>query len=253
MLKILLLCLVLLLAPQLVRAGVVCDGVDDYGGNGPIGNHLTVSAGTIALWANPTGTAPSVGTVSLGQGLTGDYGTNIGLYRAIVGGLDRLWAYNYDGTETVVGGAYTVNTWTHVAWVHGSGTLRLYLNGLEAGNTPSGNTTNISFDTFLCVANFVSAPWFAGAIDDVRVFSTALSATDIAVLAGSRLRYGTLHNGTAYWPLDDCADGAAVDQYLFLQQSGVNTDHTMYVEDGANNTGMTCRASTILAYPWGAN
>jgi hypothetical protein len=243
----------LLLLATSIHAAILCDGVDDDGFDGPTSDALTASAATITLWAKPTGSSPSVGSASLGQGLAGEYEGNVGLFRATVAGQDLFWAVNNDGASAEVGGTYTVDTWTHLALVHGAGILELYVNGVSAGSTASGDTSNIAFDMTLCKTNIVSGLTFNGLLEDVRVFPTALSATDILALASSRLRYGHLHNGTMYWVLDDCADGTSADGYAFLQRSGTLTGNTMLMAAEANTTGVTCRASELLSSPWGAN
>lgn len=70
------------------------------------------------------------------------------------------------------------NTWVHVAATWVSGTLLLYLNGVQVGTaTTSGVLPTLSW---LEAGGLAAASAFnLGVVDDLRVFDTALSSTDI--------------------------------------------------------------------------
>jgi hypothetical protein len=78
------------------------------------------------------------------------------------------------GTETLL-----VNTWTHLASTYDGTTLRLYVNGVQvisrAQTGPivvSGNPLQIGGDTFY-------SQYFQGKIDEVRIYNSALSGSQI--------------------------------------------------------------------------
>ena len=86
------------------------------------------------------------------------------------------------GVDQVVSGTSTLplNTWTHVAVTYGGGFMRLYVNGVQvrqvaqAGNlTPSNNPLRIG-------GNSLWGEFFAGQVDDVRIYNRALTAGEIA-------------------------------------------------------------------------
>jgi hypothetical protein len=83
------------------------------------------------------------------------------------------------------------NTWHHVAWVRDKegNTCSLYIDGrLEASHPSVG--TDITFGTTHVIGGDNRAsgmPMFHGAMDDLRVYGEALSAAEIAWLAGLRL------------------------------------------------------------------
>lgn len=115
-----------------------------------------------------------------------DYGVNSAGSRNTfsVGGNYQL-SFISGGTNANISSgsnAITPGQWTHVAFVLNSGTGYLYVNGVQVGtgslssvNTPSGNTD-------LRIGQRVpggSIP-FPGAIDEVRVWSTARTTSEIS-------------------------------------------------------------------------
>lgn len=82
--------------------------------------------------------------------------------------------------------ALTSNTWMHIAVTLSNTTGRIYINGVQAGINSSmtlkpsslGNTTL----NYLGRSQF-NDPYFAGALDDLRIYARALSATELTALA----------------------------------------------------------------------
>jgi concanavalin A-like lectin/glucanase superfamily protein len=88
-----------------------------------------------------------------------------------------------------------LNQWVHVAYVKAGNQLQLYLNGaLDSAITLAGTSVNNNGPIY-----FGKDPWYQGVdcdLDDIRIYSRALSASDVASLAA-----GTLA------PLDTNGDG----------------------------------------------
>ena len=81
-------------------------------------------------------------------------------------------------------------TWYHLATVHNGTSLEVFLNGVSQGtfsvNAPqSGYGTNFKIGGY-AVGGITPIGHFEGALDDVAIFSTALSASDVTSLAASR-------------------------------------------------------------------
>jgi hypothetical protein len=81
--------------------------------------------------------------------------------------------------ETFGASALPANTWSHLSATYDGTTLRLYVNGVQVASraqtgtlATSANPLNIGGDAFY-------NQYFAGRIDDVRVYNTALSAAQI--------------------------------------------------------------------------
>jgi len=163
--------------PGIVNGSLVFDGVDNNVTTGvALSSFMTASAGTMSLWMKPTG-SPATEAVpydlptAVGDGTAGRFST---ISRGIVGGLDRIWVYNWDGSEDKLGVTYTVGEWVHIVWKHDAGNLYIYKNGVEAGVTASGNTT--AQGNLLMIGGSSNGPaWFTGAIDDVRIYDTGLA------------------------------------------------------------------------------
>jgi hypothetical protein len=75
--------------------------------------------------------------------------------------------------------ALTLNTWTHLAATYDGAVLRLYVNGLQVGSQARTGLLFVSGNPLRIGGNTVWGEYFAGRIDEVRVYSRALSATEI--------------------------------------------------------------------------
>jgi hypothetical protein len=244
----------LLLCVSWTVAGVVCDGVDDDLIGSALANLLSNTTGTMALWFRPAGTPLTDTACFNGEKLmVGNASGNgsPGLTRLVLSGADRVCAGNFDGSvETQVSTPVTVGNWTHLVWVHESGTLFLYQEGMLIGSVASGTTEDVTPTFLVCGGSSGFSP-AEGTVTEVRTWSTALTAGEIANVAQSRMAFVGIRQGSAYWPLDQCGEGASGQGVGFVDRSG--NGQTLTGDDGANNTGLTCQASEFLSYPWGAN
>ncbi len=154
------------------------DGVNDYVNIGS--NAATVIGGTWAdtksvdVWLQPGAAGDVTTTAAQGDWIVG--GANWGVSQASIGGLDRLWVWNNDGSEDRIGLLYTPGTWTHVALVHSGGTLTVYQDGQAVGSTASGST--VSDDT-LTIGGRTAGQYFQGQIDDLRIWNDARSLLEV--------------------------------------------------------------------------
>jgi hypothetical protein len=75
--------------------------------------------------------------------------------------------------------ALGVGVWTHLAATYDGATLRLYVNGVQAGTRALTGPMSVSASPFRIGGN---APWgeyFQGLIDEVRIYNVARTATEI--------------------------------------------------------------------------
>ena len=72
-----------------------------------------------------------------------------------------------------------VNTWTHLAVTFNGTTVRLFVNGAEVGNGAASGAAMQSTNPLRIGGNAVWGEYFAGLIDEVRIYSRALSVTEI--------------------------------------------------------------------------
>jgi hypothetical protein len=74
-----------------------------------------------------------------------------------------------------------VNTWTHLAYTYDGTTLRLFVNGTQVAAAAGPAALAASTGVLRIGGNAVWGEYFAGRIDDVRIYNRALSAAEIQV------------------------------------------------------------------------
>jgi hypothetical protein len=87
-----------------------------------------------------------------------------------IGGADRSAV----GTSRL-----PLNTWTHLAATYDGAQVRLYVNGVQAGSRAQTGSITVSTGPLRIGGNAVWTEFFAGLIDEVRVYNRALSAAEI--------------------------------------------------------------------------
>ena len=81
--------------------------------------------------------------------------------------------------ETFGPSALPLNTWTHLAATYDGATLRLFVNGVQVSSKAQTGTLTSSSGALQIGGDAVFGQYFAGRIDEVRVYATALSAAQI--------------------------------------------------------------------------
>jgi hypothetical protein len=133
---------------------------------------------TLMAWVNPTANT-SWRTVVLKE-------TSNDLAYALYASSDTnrpgVWM-NTTSTQSVTGTAQlALNTWTNVAATYDGATLRFYVNGAQAGSKAVTPSMLVSGNPLQIGGNAVWGEYFAGLIDEVRVFNRALTASEISSL-----------------------------------------------------------------------
>jgi RHS repeat-associated protein len=154
------------------------DGIDDWVTVNGSGSLELTTGMTMEAWVRPSnlvGWACAVLKES-----TDDLA--YGLY--VNDNLDQpgVWIGSEFGTASVAGAAQVpLNTWTHLAATYDATTLKLYVNGVLAASEASDDPLRTSSDPLRIGGNSLWGEFFEGFIDDVRVYSRALSAGEIGV------------------------------------------------------------------------
>lgn len=242
----------LLLAVSLCHADVVCDGVDDDLTTGvALSSFLSATTGTLEVWYKPTGTA-SAGFGSAdcypGEFLLGDMSSGGATHLSIsrngnLSSTDRVCVWNDDGGFDQIVSTYSVNTWTHLVWVHTGGNLLMYKDGALVSSTASGNTIDLTAQVRMCNGAPAGTAIGEGVFARAAVYNVALSANQIEVLGKSRLQRVSPIAATALWDFSRCADGASCNTVGFVDRSGNNRTLTA--------AGTTGAAASAIGYPWG--
>ena len=106
-------------------------------------------------------------------------GVVYGLYGDQAGGRP-LGQIDVGGERNAVGSAaLPLNAWSHLATTFDGSTVRLFVNGVQVGSLPFSGSMPASTGSFRLGGNGVWGEWFAGLIDEVRVYNRALTATEI--------------------------------------------------------------------------
>src|SRR4051812_27570940 len=164
---------------------------------------------TISAWVNPSADSTWSRIFDFGTG------TSTNMFLTVDGGGSGLrYAITTGGNgieqQLTGGGQMPLNTWSHVAVTVAGNTGRLYLNGtLVATNTnmtlhPSslGNTTQ----NWIGRSQYPD-PYLNGTVDDFQIYNSALSAADIAALAGGTAGAGNV----ASYKFDEAGGATALD------------------------------------------
>lgn len=137
---------------------------------------------TISMWIRPSSTTSQnlfVRTDGSGPLVTFSHQLKIN--------AGVLQHYLYDGNVRTVSSTYslTANTWYHVTAVAtNSGLMNLYVNGLAQSTGVAVGTMWTGGDRYYIGSNASGMAWYYGYMDDVRLYSRALSQTEITSLAG---------------------------------------------------------------------
>ena len=186
----------------------------------------------------------------------------------------RTPSVNEQGIDSSI--ALVAGAWTHVAVTRTGNTARLYINGVLAG-TNTGTTLSPSIlgattQNYLAKSQW-NDPYLNGALDDFRIYSRALSASELAALAapapeatdslvarpengGARLTWTPANAAVSYTvrratvsggPYTTVATGVATSAYT---DSGLINDTTYYyVVSTVNPTGESGSSAEASVVP----
>jgi hypothetical protein len=197
---------------------------------------------TISAWVNPSANTAWSRVFDFGTG-TNDY---MFLTLNAGGGPIRFAITDSGGGgEQQINGTGTLppNTWSHVAVTLSGTTGTLYVNGQAVGTN-----TNMTLDpadlgtttqNYLGRSQYPTDPYLSGDLDDVGIYSSALSATQIAALASGQPAAGDV----ADYKFDETGGATAID-------SSGNGRNATIVSDPSQPTSMD--AYEIILSPGGS-
>ena len=135
------------------------------------------AAMTLEAWVRPTASS-GWRTVLLKENGTGALAYS--LYSASGTNRPSAWAAVGGGPGSVIGtAAVPLNAWTHLAATYDGSNLRLYVGGvLKVTQANSGSVANTA-EPLRIGGNAIWSEWFAGQIDEVRVYNKALTVAQI--------------------------------------------------------------------------
>lgn len=215
------------------------DGVNDYvyipNSNAfDISNNLTIEA-----WIKPNTVSGQHMIVSK-QWCGGDQN---GYYFTIIDGQLR-WYWDNDGSCSNGAGGYesdasvvVANQWQHVAVVHTSTSVQLYLNGqLIDGHKYGGSYTSININTEgIRIGAYKSTGgglnnFFKGEIDDVRIWSESRTGNEIAQYMNTELK-GFETNLSAYYSFNNSTNQTVVDAGVYQNNGLLGGGDAIAIDD----------------------
>jgi hypothetical protein len=166
-------------------------------------NFASLSQVGISMWVN-------IADVTSNYTLIARYGTNrefaIYNYQTTNGFIANLYYNGNNGNAiTITAGDYlTNNTWHHIAYTaDGSTQPKLYIDGVQRGTAQSSNNTYYTSTESLDIGGNTSLNrYLNGKIDDVRIYSDALSSTEVGYLYNNTTASIPTDNLVAYYKLD---------------------------------------------------
>jgi hypothetical protein len=135
-----------------------------------------------------------------------DHIFSLGLYGTTI--RVRLRTTDNGGTSNYDGGAISLDQWVHVAFTYDGAQLRIYRDGTEtASYAVTGDMIASTQDIAIGNVNATDNRYWNGLLDDVRIYDTDLSASEVAELANPDSVTGPI----AHWKLDETSGTTAVD------------------------------------------
>jgi hypothetical protein len=163
------------------------DGASDYVTVADSASLDLSAALTVEAWVFPT-------TGTGYQGVVAKERTGGGLPYGLEAGNGVPDGYVNTGSNSTAAGttAPLLNAWTHLAVTYDGTNVRLYTNGTLTTATPASGTIVNSADPLRIGGDLTWGEWFAGRIDDVRIYSRALSAAEIQTDLNTPIGGGTV-------------------------------------------------------------
>jgi hypothetical protein len=141
---------------------------------------LRLSTGmTLEAWVNPSNNTGW--RTAIFKERTGDlaYALYSGGSTTPLGTITNTGVGGYGEAAGPAGSAPAVSTWTHLAVTYDGATLRLFKNGAQIAASAFAGSIFAGTGPLRLGGNQVWSEWFAGQLDDVRVYDQALTATQI--------------------------------------------------------------------------
>jgi hypothetical protein len=213
------------------------DGTNDYVGMGDVAAvDNSITALSISAWIKPdslpTDAASRKGIVAKYDAASNERefmleigSTSASDWDALTWNLQDL-ASSYSATTEIEGGAVTTGQWSHVAATFAGGSsMYAYLNGSQVASLTTGvpaDFTNTAESLYIGYMTDTGLG-FDGHLDDVRIYSAALSAPEIANLSDGY--YANGDSGTATFTLNANLD---INGSVYLQSGILDVSATPY-------------------------
>ncbi|MEI6421895.1 MAG: FG-GAP-like repeat-containing protein, partial [Lentisphaerota bacterium] len=171
------------------------DGTNDFISI-PHAANLSLTTFTINAWIYDTSNDETVHEILLKGNYPYNYGINTGLAGKFGGTFDSGGVYK----EVVTNKTYARNKWHYVTFSHDGTTGKIYMDGVLDNSFACGNIRTNSYP--VTIGSYAGSNYFfKGAIDDIRIYSRALSDLEITQLYQSESQ-----DLVAYYPFNGNAN-----------------------------------------------
>ena len=160
------------------------DGTGDYATVPDSASLDMTTAITMAAWVKPEKTATQYLIKKATINGTGGYELSLSSAGKVFVRLNQVASGDTYRINSVTSYPAHSTTWMHVAATYGAGIMRLYVNGVQEGANLAGPASITLNNLALGIgAQSDGATTLQGAMDDVLLYNTALTASEIAALA----------------------------------------------------------------------
>ena len=203
---------------------------------------------TLSCWTNAIYTSQGSSYNSLiAKGDAATSGASYAL-NLLASGEVRFKAGDGEYISTATGKYANDGTWAHIAATKSGSTLKIYINGADAGGARTGSADDDTDnnDALILGGDTSSSRHITGKLGDARIYDAALSASNIQVLA-SKINVNTaLGAGTTnlvgYWPIIGTSIDITDNSTNSNNGTAVNSPTTVYdafsvnVQDNSTTT-----------------
>lgn len=144
-------------------------------------------------------------------------GGSTGFEMACTSGTNKAQFGAFNGSFPVAEGTTTIAAGTvyHLCGTYDGTNLRLYVNGVLETTNAIGSTGNVNANSLLIGGSANAGRFFNGVLEDVRMYSRALTADEILTIYSAKGRDYILGGLAARWPLTG-ASGETIGGYSIL-------------------------------------
>lgn len=216
-----------------LQTAISFDGSNDYI-NIPHASSFNTLPVTLSTWVKTTQSSGSW------VGLVGKYviGSLNGYQLYMDNGSINAWYFGNSSnyiypTGSNNGGRIDDGEWHHIAYVVDNSGGKLYVDGVLRNNSPWTGTPTVCTTTQNTMMGFVSGGgYFNGKLDEVQVWNTALSQTQIRANMYKSL-YGNETGLLGYWKLDEGFASSSTAVNSCITSSGTNGTLTNFASVAA--------------------
>jgi hypothetical protein len=149
--------------------------------------------------------------------------------------------------QTTGGPTLAANSWTHLTGTYDGSTIRLYVNGVQVASRAQTQPMTTNNALLSIGGSSVWGEWFAGRLDELRIYNRALTAAEIVADMAAPL--GTTTNQAP--AITSPAVTTAVATYAYSYQmtaTDPNTGDTLTYSLTTAPAGMTVSATGLIAW-----